>query len=310
MRITEYYYGQLDKREQATYRAMLAGTEAMRPKIVLPTDEVDLLPIFNAVLLDNPLIFYARSYVHQGKDFWPDYLFSRPFVRQATREVLDYLRVFDGLRGESDLKKQLAVHDFCLNNFRYDDGIGMDAFSVLGPVRHGAAVCEGIAKFVKLALNHVGIKCIVARGMAHNPTIGGVPENHAWNIVKIDGKNFHMDATFNLTLTGAVKRYDYFNLADVDVANSHRPVGILPPCTTTGRDYLSLRGMVAHTPQQLDDYIATKVMQGKRHMVVKLKNVKDATNVADRVMDIALRHAPAVDISYNLEQMVFEIKLG
>ena len=48
---------------------------------------------------------------------------------------------------------------------------------------------------------------------------------HAWNIVKIGGAYYHLDATFDNTLShmGPV-RYDYFNLDDGKVFRDHEPV--------------------------------------------------------------------------------------
>ena len=42
----------------------------------------------------------------------------------------------------------------------------------------------------------------------------GIKYRHTWNIVKIGGQYYHLDATFDNTLgAGAQIRYDYFNLA-------------------------------------------------------------------------------------------------
>lgn len=78
-------------------------------------------------------------------------------------------------------------------------------------------VCEGIAKAVKVLCDALGIWCMIA--ICGNNPEKGIKYRHTWNIVRIDGQFYHLDATFDNSLgkcsvTGAEIRYDYFNLDD------------------------------------------------------------------------------------------------
>ena len=59
--------------------------------------------------------------------------------------------------------------------------------------------CEGMAKAVKILCDELGIWCIVALSDA-NPD-KGIKYRHAWNVIRIDGKYYHLDVTFDNTLS-------------------------------------------------------------------------------------------------------------
>lgn len=316
-----YYYGRLNDEQKKLYRVMLSGIESMTKEIKLPlkpTNEISL--IFNSILLDNPMIFYVTSF-SQGSDLYkqkcvimPDYKYAKSFVRQHTNLIRDYLRAFNVVKGKSDVDKEIYVHDYCLNNFLYDNNFNDYSYSVLGLVLNNTAVCEGISKFVKLALDYLGVNSLVVHGRAKNPAYDDTMEMHAWNIVEVEGKTYHLDVTFDMSLKNKVNRYDYFNLADEDIKKEHTIINTLPPCTTVGNDYLSANSMVTYTPVELEKYIGNALMHGQKTIIVKLKNVKDTETVVDKVMHIVQQQygniykcSGMVEVSYNSCQLVFEI---
>ena len=73
-----------------------------------------------------------------------------------------------------------------------------------------------MAKAVKILCDELGIWCIVALSDA-NPD-KGIKYRHAWNVIRIDGKYYHLDVTFDNTLSrDDAVRYDYVNLADKQI---------------------------------------------------------------------------------------------
>lgn len=64
----------------------------------------------------------------------------------------------------------------------------------------------------------------------------GIKYRHTWNIVRINGQYYHLDATFDNTLgkneDGLTSiRYDYFNLDDKNIFRDHEPlIAPAPPC--------------------------------------------------------------------------------
>ena len=103
-------------------------------------------------------------------------------------------------------------------------------------------VCEGIAKSVKVLLDALGVWNVIA--LCGNNPDKGIKYRHTWNIVRIDGKYYHLDATFDNTLTrgksdeAAEFRYDYFNLPDRQIFRDHEPLLTpAPQCTDTDHFY-------------------------------------------------------------------------
>jgi len=244
-----------------------------------------------------------------------DYKYPQSFVRQTTQTVRQYLQVFDTVKSSSDLEKERYVHDYCLNNFQYDHSFGEHSHSILGPILNKTAVCEGIAKFVKLSLDYLGVKNLVVHGKARSPIDDSALENHAWNIVFIDGCAYHLDVTFDMTIKGDVSRYDYFNLADEDIRKDHTIIGDVPACLTAGNDYMSNHSLIANNPTELGKIIGDRLRQEKKNVIVKLKNVNALENVTNKVMSIAQQQYASlhnrsvrVEVYSNLSQLVFEIK--
>ena len=104
----------------------------------------------------------------------------------------------------------------------------------VGRLGHGVGVCEGIAKSVKVLCDALGVWCIIA--ICGNNPEKGIKYRHTWNIVRINGQYYHLDATFDNTLgkneDGSTSiRYDYFNLDDKNIFRDHEPlIAPAPPC--------------------------------------------------------------------------------
>ena len=94
---------------------------------------------------------------------------------------------------------------------------------------------RGIAKSVKILCDALGLWCIIA--VSENNPAQGVKYRHAWNIVRLDGQYYHLDATFDNSLGGdGVIRYDYFNLDDKKIFRDHEPFSPMPPPAPRGTD--------------------------------------------------------------------------
>ena len=113
--------------------------------------------------------------------------------------------------------------EFNVKNVKYDKLKKEYSHEIIGALGNGVAVCEGIAKAVKILCDELNIWCIIALSEA-NPD-KGIKYRHAWNVIKIGGKYYHLDATFDNTLSkDDTVRYDYVNLSDKQIFRDHEPV--------------------------------------------------------------------------------------
>lgn len=114
---------------------------------------------------------------------------------------------------QSDLELELLLHDMMVANIVYDNAFGTDVVDIRSPHRHltavgalvdGKANCQGYADGFYVLCTMAGFevgKIIV------NTT--DVPD-HIANIIKLDGKWYVVDATFNDTV-GDVRPHFIFN---------------------------------------------------------------------------------------------------
>ncbi|MDR2719333.1 MAG: hypothetical protein LBC03_00815 [Nitrososphaerota archaeon] len=317
----QYYYNQLNNSQKTAYKLILFGITSFSKEIKLsirPINEISV--IFESILLDNPLIFYVTSF-NYANDLYkkkcivkPNYKYAKYFVKEHTKLVNRYLQTFDSLKTENGVTKEVCIHDYCLNNFCYDHSLEDYSYSILGPILNKSATCEGISKFVKLAFEYLNIPSLIVHGKAKNPVDDSLSEKHAWNIVMVEGKHYHLDVTFDLSLKRKMNRYDYFNLAGVDIKRDHTIINKVPDCTTIGNDYMSVNSLVVSNPTELAKHIENSLKHSKKNIIVKLQNVQDTGNIVDKVITIAQQQYNnihkcnvAVEVRYNPSQLVFEI---
>ena len=248
----EYYYGRMPKEKQNTYRAMLAGLMDLSDEILLPqvptTDGNWLYDVFFQLRLDHPEIFWAVGFKYRHyKDspnliLIPEYIFDKNKIREHKKAL--HARVEKLVRPAakfSEWDKEKYVHDFICENIRYDKLKKPYSHEIIGPLGHGVGVCEGIAKSVKILCDALGVWCVIA--ICGNNPEKGIKYRHTWNIVRIGGTYYHLDATFDNTLGRNMDdsvsiRYDYFNLDDKNIFRDHEPlIAPAPACPDGSHSY-------------------------------------------------------------------------
>lgn len=91
----------------------------------------------------------------------------------------------------SDIEKALAIHDWIVRECDYDyqsETISADSYSYVGVLCNGKAVCQGYAEAMSVLLKKAGIESYV---------VSSYSMNHAWNVVRLDGNYYHIDATWD-----------------------------------------------------------------------------------------------------------------
>lgn len=240
-----YYYSRLNKAEQAAYHAMLRGMMDLDGEIQLPRLEGRALhDVFFRLRLDHPELFWAVGYKYRcypdspNLQFLPEYLFDRKKVREHQKALAARVeKLARPAMKLSEWEKERYVHDFICQNVRYDKLKKPYSHEIIGPLGQGVGVCEGIAKSVKVLCDALGLWCMIA--LCGNNPEKGIKYLHTWNIVRVDGVCYHLDATFDNSLGTAEEiRYDYFNLDDRSIFRDHEPlIAPAPACATGDRSY-------------------------------------------------------------------------
>ena len=229
--LTTHYFSKLNKQQQACYFSIEEGLKSLAPSFDVPLLEGrDIFDIHFLMRLDHPEIFYSSGIKYKYYDnssmveVKPEYLFDKKKVKDhqgaMNSRVEKLARVAKDFSEEEKLK---YIHDFICENVTYDKLKKQYSHEIIGPLGQGIGVCEGISKAVKILCDALGIWCTIAISEA-NPD-KGIKYRHAWNVVKIGGKYYHMDATFDNSLGKDEEiRYDYFMLSDKQIFRDHEPV--------------------------------------------------------------------------------------
>ena len=239
-----YYYTKLNKQHQAVYHAMQQCLISLADEWQMPRVSGEALyNIFFQLRLDHPEIFWAtgfkyRYYENSGNlIFLPEYLFEKAKIQEHQKAMASRVeKLVRPAKSMSELEKEKYVHDFICQNVRYDKLKKSYSHEIIGPLGQGVGVCEGLAKSVKVLLDALGVWNVIA--ICGNNPEKGIKYRHTWNIVKIGGTYYHLDATFDNSLGDEEIRYDYFNLDDKNIFRDHEPlIAPAPSCTDGGHFY-------------------------------------------------------------------------
>ena len=254
-----YYYSHMNKAHQAAYHAIKTGLLALAPSFPVPRLEGrGLADVFFQLRLDCPEIFWATGFHYRfypdstNVEFIPEYLFDKAKIKEHQKAMTARVnKLAQPAKAMNEWEKEQYIHDFICQNVRYDKLKKSYSHEIIGPLGQGVGVCEGIAKTVKILCDALGIWCMIAISDAVPEK--GIKYRHAWNVVRIGGKHYHLDVTFDNSLgksgrksadgNGAVTkeskqeaqgilRYDYFNLDDKHFFRDHEPViWKIPACS-------------------------------------------------------------------------------
>ena len=265
LRDKKYYaYSTLTDEEQLLYREIYRTLYNFGEKITMPTLDDELIDnVFSCVMADNPEFFYVRGYNliryergGQLKNLAISglYTMTREQTEAHKKKVDEYVtRCLEGLPNNADdYTKVKYLYDYIINNTEYDLNAenGQNFLSVF---ENGTSVCQGYSSAMQYLMNKLNMFCVTVRGIATNN------ENHAWNVVMVDDKYYHLDVTwgdtsYELTMDDSVSSlpelpkvsYEYFCVTTDEIEKNHRLNNYfeLPECNSTDANYFVKEGLL------------------------------------------------------------------
>lgn len=120
------------------------------------------------------------------------------------------------LNGKTDFEKVRSIYDYICKNVTYDfQHVSTPTYDLMytayGALVNKTAVCQGYAVLFYRLMLEIGVDCRIISGKGD-----GAP--HAWNIVRLDGKYFNVDSTWD----AQSYIYGYFLKCDKDFLNHKR----------------------------------------------------------------------------------------
>ena len=182
--------------------ASLFGTAGViREKVVAHTgrpDEGDYLGN-NLYSLGSAVYSYGSQ---KSVTFFASYRMTKDQTNEVSKKEDELLKSLK-ISGKNDYQKIRAIYDYLTKNVKYDYSKKLDpiAHTPYATLFKKKAVCQGIAVAAYNLMLKAGIDCRVITG-----------SNHAWNIVKLEGKYYYIDATWDLGRSPS--KYKYFLKGD------------------------------------------------------------------------------------------------
>lgn len=263
-------------------------------KVSLPhpiRDQKEATVLYNAFFRDNPQFFYVDSvyslegYMRNGEALYDTLVLvytmpadERQTALQKAEEALDSMR-----KGRPDTRDpfdtELFLHDRLAQHCTYDHQAAEKghtafphAFTAYGALVEGKAVCEGYARAMQWLLKESGIPATLVTGQSIQ-----TKEDHMWNMVHINGRNYHLDVTWDDS--EETVRHTYFNLSDdmlkdTHTLTTHQPG--LPACTDQADNFFVKKGrwITTYERTQIARCIAAAVADGETTIEIRFQKDK------------------------------------
>lgn len=235
-------YSALGKNQKIIYDELLAAGQRMDSAWIDITVSGTVSPrdvslVFYSLETDHPELFWLPSqyyistssnklmflFVSEDSDSSPQsstYLINRSQKETMTAELRAAVEEIKALVTSDDpYEIELKLHDILCERVTYskEDSSEPMLWTAYGALVNGTAVCEGYARAYQLLLYEFGINSTLATGMASG-------EGHMWNIVNINGTNYHVDVTWDDRDDQKNPPFHaFFNLSDSQIRGTHNP---------------------------------------------------------------------------------------
>jgi len=223
----------------------------------LTQDDID--KIYNCVMMDHPEYFFVEGYEYTifthgekvvGIEMNGTYGYSAEECKMRLQELeLAAEQIVNNapVNGE-EYEKIRYIYETIILQTDYDLK-APDNQNIYSVLIGKSSVCQGYAKATQYLLNQLGIESSVVFGHV------GDGEYHSWNIVKCNGKYYHMDTTWgdaSYTMNGEMLNeveapeinYDYLCITTEQIEQTHaiKDVVELPECDSIEDNYYVREG--------------------------------------------------------------------
>ena len=284
--VEEYWFNQIPSELNEVYRELYSRLSNYEDSADLyagvPTET--FWKVYHAVLADHPEFFWIDSNIEATESGLSGKVIAyrvnanvpvgeREQVKAQLEAAAD--ACIAGIPSDaSDYGKIKAVYDFLIDtvDYRLDSPNNQNIQSALLDHR---SVCAGYSRAFQYILHRMGMFCTYVTGRTDTG------EDHAWNIVRIDGQYYNVDVTwgdpvFAGTVDSHVQMatsYNYLCCSDEELRKTHIPEADfdLPSCTDESYNYYRINGMYYETFDYDTVYQAlmNSVWEERRYITLK-----------------------------------------
>lgn len=294
--VSHFAFDSLTDAQKQWYRDIEKSLGAMEETVRLSQegieaglDETCIDQIFQCVLIDHPELFYVEGYTYTkyerggsllAIDFSGTYSMDSQSALTRKEAIEAGAAVYlSGIAAESsEYEKVKYVYETLIRNTDYDLN-SVDNQNIYSVFVNHLSVCQGYAKAAQYLLNRLGVECTLVMGTVDTG------EGHAWNLVKVDGSYYYVDATwgdasYRLESPEGVEdaympdiNYDYLCVTTRELLRTHTLGGVvpMPECTAVEANYYVREGALftSYDREQMKALFDRAASQGKSDVTVK-----------------------------------------
>ena len=227
-----YVYGTLSDDEKKAYVEIYNGMknrqETITPSVRLGSDK--LKEIAKDVIFQEPSSYITLKIGIDGNSVICKYDFTASeaaAMEKACENTMSKIQAKFPANA-SDYDKVKAIHDYIVQNTVFSKDNKYSAYAY-GPLVAGVGQCEGYAKAMTYALTYFGLENVRMVGTKYDGL------SHAWNKVKVAGKWYNIDATWDEYYTEkqtSAVRYTFFLIPDAGIMSGSGK-NYIPQCSFT-----------------------------------------------------------------------------
>ncbi|MBQ4485747.1 MAG: hypothetical protein II936_01925 [Oscillospiraceae bacterium] len=258
-----YVYSQLTDKEKEYFdiikeAAAQHSPEALFPEEIEPNELRKLFVSFYNDCEENFWIkstFFrpARASARLSLTYRFDKEQAASMQEEIDEKVKEIFSAFD--ENTTDYEKYKILHDYLVKNCTYSPGSEY-ANTIYGGIVKGEVMCEGYAFSYDYLCKQAGLDCFTVWGKTYKD------QTHAWNIIRLDGKLYHVDCTWDDPVSENVNedfiRYYYFLVRDLDIlAITHIPDARYfewPACNDADNFY-KREGFYCESPEDISNVL-------------------------------------------------------
>ena len=282
---THYYYDRLNEDERNAYLLIEAEIEDFPEHILIPDLTNDELEnVFEAISYDNPEFFFLGNKcnltsIGSLNYFVPQYILTEEEYEKRMKLVLDasdkiikeiskdkIVKSSENIE-DKEYRQELLAHDYVTRNCEYYDGHSSMIYTIYGALIEGKANCEGYSRTIQFLLSRMGIENYLVTG--ESLTTDGERLGHMWNIVKIGGKLYNLDSTWDdYSTESSIKLPDnspshmYFNISSDRLSTTHEidDKEMWEGCTFDDSSYFKKEGLYFDKcDREMENALRTKI---------------------------------------------------
>lgn len=249
---------------------------------------LDIKKLVDMTLGDHPEVFYfdktrlktRASAFGDRQLIFDDAVFPLQAVamqKQLSKALDKAVQEIELLNPMTDYDKLICIYEYMQDHITYDykelenisrGGHGTsDPHTAYGALINKKAVCDGISCAFALLAERMGFECYVTHGtsLLHGPS----PIGHSWNIIKVGGKYYHVDATWDISYKNTIGQYSYmyFCVNDDLIGSDHTwDVNVSPFCSHDELSFYKKNRCFANNLTQMTE-IFTRIARSKQSVV-------------------------------------------